>query len=513
MKNTRTRKTKHNGMSEESEKLAQKLVMMQQKDAKKKKQYPSWIYVDDNNKKKVIPSKLGDAILNKTHFLLVENDDKESLYEYDSTKRTWSMKPKGSIKSIIHKYLVSQNIWMQNTEYQTYQYILGGIKRAGFKYTFGKDPALAFNFKNGVWNWKTMKLERKKHPDNPEYYSKYYFLTVTDYPLITQKAKTPETDKYFKLVFGENAQTVKEFIGYSFYPSYKPIQAIMILKGDGGDGKSTFMNFCRNLVGKDNASSVSLRDLGSGKENNFKIVELYHKFLNTSSELSDSSNKPLDTAMLKLLSGGDEHSASDKGKNDKQFDNFAKLLIATNELVTFRDSSKGWKRRIFVVNFHHIDNYTKIINWDAIRKERGTFIYKCILLAKKAIEKKDLTITSSIKQQRKEWILDNDIIQEFLDECCNVSKTETANKDDLFSAYRNWCFDNGFKPYSINKFNKKLRDKGITYDSSYLTDATATNKSKRKRHYYYSGASLNEYANPVSRTNPVVNFTSKSCKP
>ena len=132
MKNTRTRKTKHNGMSEESEKLAQKLVMMQQKDAKKKKQYPSWIYVDDNNKKKVIPSKLGDAILNKTHFLLVENDDKESLYEYDSTKRTWSMKPKGSIKSIIHKYLVSQNIWMQNTEYQTYQYILGGIKRAGF---------------------------------------------------------------------------------------------------------------------------------------------------------------------------------------------------------------------------------------------------------------------------------------------------------------------------------------------------------------------------------------------
>ena len=38
--------------------------------------YPNWIYVDDNNKKKVIPSELGDSILNKTHFLLVENDDK-----------------------------------------------------------------------------------------------------------------------------------------------------------------------------------------------------------------------------------------------------------------------------------------------------------------------------------------------------------------------------------------------------------------------------------------------------
>ena len=55
-------------------------------------------------------------------------------------------------------------------------------------------------------------------------------------------------------------------------------------------------------------------------------------------------------------------------------------------------------------------------NYYAIVLNKSEFIYKCILLATKAIEKKDLTITSSIKQQRKEWVLDNDIIQEFLDE-------------------------------------------------------------------------------------------------
>lgn len=94
-----------------------------------------------------------------------------------------------------------------------------------------------------------------------------------------------------------------ELIGYSFYPSYKPIQAFVLIISKGGDGKTTFANYLQRLLGKENVSHVSLENLTDDKSNNFSLSELFGKCLNIHDDISKSFIK--NPAIIKTLTGGD----------------------------------------------------------------------------------------------------------------------------------------------------------------------------------------------------------------
>ena len=413
-----------------------------------------WVYYDEKNTRyRVDTVKLGRLLLSKYKLLSVRNGSKNELYLYHPQTGVWELISKDYLSNLIAVKLEAVNLWNDYTSARTKKYILELVEQKTFKTTFGGEPPLKFNFANGVWNWEKRKLEQHTHED--------YFVSVTDYALETA-GTTPETDKYFKLVFGENEKTVREFIGYSFYPSYEKIQALLVLLGSGGDGKSTFFKqFLEQLIGCDNTASVSLRDLASGRDNNFKLRELQPKYVNTSSELSDFENRLIDTATLKHLTGGDKFNASVKGSVDIRFANYAKLWIATNELVSFRDTSRWWSRRIFVVDFHKIKNFKTEINWEKIRQERGAFAYKCILAAYEAFERGTLTVTPLIEARRKDWQTENDSVQAFLDDICETGTDFKADRKDLYNAYTIWCEVEHIHPLQAKNSTKSMKDKGF----------------------------------------------------
>ncbi|UWI43863.1 hypothetical protein [Lactobacillus paragasseri] len=175
---------------------------------------------------------------------------------------------KGSISKAIHDKLTSVGKWTSQNQRKSYEFINSGIPRKQFQDTIGHPPEMAFNFLNGVYNWSTGKLE----PHN----KKYYFKGCTNYPLDMANNETSETNKYFKLLLGENAKTMMEFIGYSFYPSYEPIQCIMILKNEGGDGKTWFTNHVINaMFGTNNVSNISLDQLADVKTTNLSQLNYF----------------------------------------------------------------------------------------------------------------------------------------------------------------------------------------------------------------------------------------------
>ena len=425
------------------------------RDPIKKALAAGWIYYDEKNQRyRVDTVQLGRLLLKQNRLLSVRNGKQNELYLYHDRSGVWEQINKDYISNLVAEKLESVNLWNDYTSARTKKYILELVKQDTFKNTFGAVPPLKFNFKNGVWNWNTRKLEPHSHAD--------YFLSAADYALESD-GTTPETDKYLNLVFKENARTVCEYLGYSFYPSYAKIQALLVLLGRGGDGKSTFFEqFLEQLVGCDNCASVSLRDLASGRDNNFKLRELHRKYVNTSSELSDFENRLIDTATLKYLTGGDKFNASVKGGADIRFANYAKLWVATNELVSFRDTSRGWSRRIFVVDFHKIKNFHKEIDWEKIRAERGAFAYKCILAAYEAFERGSLTVTDSIEVHRKDWQTENDSVQAYLDECCEIGENFQTERKDLYQAYTAWCYLENIHPLMSKNFTKSMRDKGFT---------------------------------------------------
>lgn len=479
----------------------QKLINSHKEKKAKLPNLPFWCYVDDNGNVKIKINSLGELIQKEHDYLYITNKDKETLYEYNSIFGYWLPISKGSILKAIHDKLTSVEKWTSQNQRKTYEFINSGIPRKQFKDTIGKPPKMAFNFANGVYNWETDKLE----PHD----KKYYFEGCTNYSLDITNTATPETDKYFKLLLGENAKTMMEFIGYSFYPSYEPIQCIMILKNDGGDGKTWFTNHVINaMFGANNVSNISLDQLADVKNNKFKQAELFHKNVNVSSELSENESSLLPTDSLKKLSGNDYINVDNKGQRDTRFQNYAKLLIITNTLVHFRDDSDGFSRRVYIMPAHAIPDFENTIDVRKMETERGAFAYKCIELAKDAMKRKPvegkryLTKTNSINQLVNNWMLDNDPVQQFINDCIIKAPGEKENALDVIQAWKNWCSDNDYKPLGRTNFKNKMIKKGFNYHINRNRDQEGNLLPRR---YYFTNMKLNENANPKGSYNPEIN--------
>lgn len=450
---------------------------------KKRSSYQRFYYTDKEGKSSLGVAALGRYILQQLDLLKVTNQTRVTLYEYHKDTGIWLQQSNDYTKSIAHKWIVKienadgVRLWKAKTERDLSQYINNGIERKTYRKTFGKKPKLIFNFKNGVYDWKTNQIRPPQKSDYLTYQSSFNYVPSADKP--------HATDYAFAHWFGENAQTMKEFIGYCFYPSYEPIQELVILKGNGGDGKTSFSNYLTNLLGADICSAVGLNDLASGKDKNFSFSELLGKFLNTCSELSDSSKHFIDTAALKKLTGNDLINAPVKNSPDAKFINYAKFLILTNELVSFRDSSKGWQRRINIINFHSLP----VSEWENIKasleKERELFISECIKLATKAIDKREFTRTKTINQNVNSWMLENDPIKQFLNERCILNRNTKIEKSELYESYVDWCVKNGAHCLSKNKFTRKVKEKGFIVNRTTVDAQTVS---------YYVGIDLKDAA-------------------
>ena len=452
---------------------------------------PTWIKFYDDDKPKVIISKLGRTILNEHNFIIVENGNKEDFYEYNEVRGYWELRNIKSIKSVITELLNRHNVWTDRVARDAFHFVSDSIKRVKWIDTFGKKHGNYFNFKNGVWDWDAFKLQ--------EHDPKYYFTSCVDYDLVVSdkypdaqtvinswknKDNWLETEKWLALSVGENMQSMMEFIGYIFYPSYEPIQLFVILLSPGGDGKTTLMNHLTTLVGYENTSFVSLIDLADKRPNNFSHSELYNKYLN---EYDDISNVYIpDTTVLQKLTGGSSITAPVKNRPGVTLFNYAKLLFASNDLPSFSNTTNAFLRRINVIKFFKINNFEQTIDMTKVKKERGEFVYKCMVLARDAMKRKEIKQTESIIAQRNNWIEDNDPIKQFINEDCTLAATKEVDEQDLYGAYKVWCIKNNFKPVSKTKFKKELENKGIFRS----IENKRIDGKKRKRRYFYKGISL-----------------------
>lgn len=426
-----------------------------------------WWDVDENNVIRVNIPVLSKTVISNNDFVYITNEDRESLYYYLGDEHGyWIKAPNTYLNQVVGRELDKKpGAWSAKREKDAVQYILSHATRVAAKDSVYKVQPTKFNFKNAVFDWQTMKLI--PHSKN------YYFTSSSGTALSTQNLKTPTLDNWFNLSFGENAKTMMEFIGYIFYGTHLPINMFVILLGNGNDGKSTFINrWLIPTVGIDNVTDISLADLTGKNASMFKLSELQGKYLNADSE---NSQIPIyDTATIKKLTGGDRTNASVKNQGDIKFPNNAKMLFATNNLPYFRDNTNGMHRRFCIINFHRIENFKDIINFDLVKEETPTFIYKCLKLAKKAIEKESFTITPSIAKNNSEWIEDNDPIELFLQEEAVINDNVETDRVQIYNAFCNYCELNGYKYCSSRKFYKDLKvNKGVKQT-----------QHGRKRRYY-----------------------------
>lgn len=157
---------------------------------------------------------------------------------------------------------------------------------------------------------------------------------------------TPNMDKLFSEWVGEKyVETLYQIIAYCLLPSY-PIHRIFCLNGVGCNGKGRFMALIEKFIGKDNVVSS---DIDSLVINRFETAVLYRKLLCLVPETSFGILK--NTGKLKQITGEDKIRFEFKNKNPFSDFNYAKLLMATNNLPATTDKSVGFYRRWFLIDF------------------------------------------------------------------------------------------------------------------------------------------------------------------
>lgn len=140
---------------------------------------------------------------------------------------------------------------------------------------------------------------------------------------------------------------IEEMIGMILLKDTR-FQKAIILFGGGSNGKSTFLDALRALLGESNCSAVSWKQLVS--DNRFISSRLVGKMLCTSAETPHKLDNQ-HTDLIKLLITGDPIEAERKRENAFVFKNYAKFIFATNELPYVSDRTYGFYRRFLVIPF------------------------------------------------------------------------------------------------------------------------------------------------------------------
>lgn len=467
-----------------------------------------WIKVDDENpnKRKVLYDKLGEYIYQKYKnvWLMLTNEDKSEFWEYlplthnysgdksrqdiAKTQVVWQLSDIERVRTKVHQELKKHGLWSAKASKDTLAYIKEELacnsktKAA----TVGRVKSNKILFADGMLefdlNGTTHVFENSS--ERPHQFAKYYFTDFCDYS-IKDAAKADNINAWFAETFKDSARTLKQFIGYSYFTTYEPIQAYLIIKAGGGDGKSTTIKFIENMFPLSEVSHVSLQALTQSEKNskNFSLAELQGKRLNARDDITKDFIQ--DVSQLKTLTGGGSISASRKFKNETQFSNYAKLLFACNSLPSFRDSSRGWGRRAYIITAHNIPNFNTKYDMQDLLNERGAFAIECIKefcdwMKQEQTKNKEfaeLYRSQDTQNEVDDWKRENDPIQLFIDETL-VPKTkkdvngqefevvatdEKISINDMFRAYTAWTEQTktGGGMGKI-KFNREFESHGFT---------------------------------------------------
>jgi putative DNA primase/helicase len=235
------------------------------------------------------------------------------------------------------------------------------------------------------------------------------------------------------------AAILQEFVGYSLSGDSCWLGKGLILLGGGRNGKSTFNEVVKALVGKGNFSSIGLSSFSDA--NSLSLIE--GKLINIANENDPQSL--LNSDVFKSAITGEELKVKKLFSDVYIIRNRTKFIFSCNEFPASKDSTEGLFRRIQIVPFRanfddEIGNVDKHIATKLLTELPGIFNW--------AIEgylrlKKTQRLTRSEEA--------DEILEEFKGEQDNVSNfiahnleittrdTDTVATSDLYKAYVYWC--------------------------------------------------------------------------
>jgi len=143
-----------------------------------------------------------------------------------------------------------------------------------------------------------------------------------------------------------DVRVLHEFVGHSLHERY-PDDGFLVLLGDGGSGKSQWLEAVREMVGKDNCCPVSINEIQNER---FSGVHVVDSRVNISTELDGTDLDSI--SKLKTFSAGESTKVAKKGVDAYFTENDATMMFASDDPPAITaDNNRALSRRVYPIEF------------------------------------------------------------------------------------------------------------------------------------------------------------------
>ncbi|MBA7571501.1 hypothetical protein ES708_13264 [subsurface metagenome] len=304
------------------------------------------------------------------------------------------------------------------------------------------------NLENGLLDVRTRKLS----PHTP------VFLSTVRIPIAYDpQAKCPKIEKFLgDILRQEDIKVILEFFGYIVIPDYS-IPVVLILLGEGSNGKTQLLRLLGQFIGRGNYVSVSLQDI---ENNTFAVASLEGKLLNMQGDLSSQWLSGI--GMLKQLSGQDPITANRKYRDPLHFDNVARLVFASNRPPKIEEDTLAVWRRILPIDLPNtfqgekdVKNYIGTI---LTPQELSGLLNLALDSLQQLLNKSDFSYQGSYADRSRQYTIASDPARAFVEERCDVGAEFKVLKEELYEAYKIFCNEHRVQLSGDSQFAKELRE-------------------------------------------------------
>ena len=264
-------------------------------------------------------------------------------------------------------------------------------------------------------------------------------------------------------------------------------QKFFILYGEGGNGKSSFLQLLTSLLTEVNVSNIALIDIDGNK---FRLAEIMGKFANIGDDIDGGAI--LSTSNIKKIVTGDTIVIENKGCKPYSYNPHAKLFFSCNSIPRIYDTSTGMQDRLVVIPMINRIRNTSIaspyIVQEIVNSNGLTVLLNRALEGLRRLRSQGaFTEPPRVVALTKSYLKDNDQVAQFLEDIENgeVQKTPVygsalgndveinilkSTKDvfarDLYLIYQNWAKESGYKSLGKHEFGKRMKALGYANDKT-----------------------------------------------
>ena len=342
--------------------------------------------------------------------------------------------------------------------------VINALKQYGRMRIPKPAPKSWINFKNGIVDIKEHNYERLKEATPnyfithqiPHNFGKAEDINLSDEELIERSYDTPIIDELFSSWVKPSEVTMMlEIIAYCLYTDY-PIHRLFCFCGSGLNGKSTYLNLIKNYIGEDNCTSVELDEM---IENRFTVTKLHKKLVCTMGETNFAEISK--TSKLKKLTGQDMVGFEYKNKTPFDDVNYAKIIIATNNLPPTTDKTIGFYRRWLIIDFNNTFTEEEDVLLRIKEEEYERLGLRLVSILRDLLKVRAFTNEGTIEDRMKKFEEHSNYFEKFFTEFIDEEPDGNISKKIFREKFTDWCKENRHRIMSDVTISKNMKDRGI----------------------------------------------------